>query len=420
MRVKTTCSDMPRRWGNRYAPRVLSRLLKWLKRTPPDVVWPAVIQPQAVVEQQVERPPAEVVRLSSVLKALKQAKERLSEPELAALGVALAEALQSAPGRRLRGTSPKDLLLPREGGLRVLDSQQPSSAMAYFTPEMVRGRPLDVRSDVFNLGTLLWFAATLQHPFEVQGQSDFDLLNAILQVTTPVPLESLRDDLSPALLAVLRTALQRDPAERYQTLHAVLEVLRPLAGEYHPLVERAFSLTGPTRPRRVAMADDEMLDAVGRGDETARLVYADVLEERGLVQHARWLRLESKVQVAAGEEREALLKELAPLREVVGAEFLATVGRPAIERCELVFGFKCPLKWTELERTAKPLERYCKVCDSTVYFADSPERLTDLSWRGACVAVDVSVPRSPDEEDQVGVAVMGRVAPRRRRNAFGD
>lgn len=410
---------MPRRWGTRYASRVLSRLLKWLKRTPPDVVWPAVVPSQGLVAQ-VERAPAEVVRLSSMLKAMKESKERLSEAELAALGVGLAEALQSAPGQRLRGTSPKDILLPREGGLRVLDSQQPSSAMGYFTPEMVRGLPLDVRSDVFNLGTVLWFAATFQHPFEVQGQSDFDLLNAIIQVATPVSLESLRTDLSPAFLAVLRTALQRDPAERYQTLHTLLEGLRPLAGEYHPLVDRAFSLTGPTRPRSVAMADDEMLDAIGSGDETARLVYADVLEERGLAPHARWLRLESKVQVATGQEREQLLKELAPLREIVGAEFLATVGRPAIERCELVFGFRCPLKWTELERTAKPLERYCKVCDSTVYFADSPERLTDLSWRGACVAVDVSVPRSADEEELAGVGVMGRVAPRRRRNAFGD
>ncbi len=410
---------MQRSRGTRYAASVLSRLLKWLKRTPPDVVWQPAVQLQPVVAQ-VERTAAEVVRLSNVLKALSQSKERFSEAELAALGVALAEALQAAPGQRLRGTSPKDLLLPREGGLRVLDSQQPSSAMGYFTPEMVRGQPLDVRSDVFNVATLLWFAATFQHPFEVPGQSDFDVLNAILQVAVPVPLESLRADLSPAFLAVLRTAHQRDPAERYQTLNGLLEALRPLAGDYDPLVDRAFSVTQPTRPRSVAMADDEMLDAIGRGDETARLVYADVLEERGLVQHARWLRLESKVQVATGQEREQLLKELVPLRDIVGAEFLATVGRPAIERCELVFGFRCPLKWTELERTAKPLERYCKVCDSTVYFADSPERLTDLSWRGACVAVDVSVPRSPDEEELVGVAVMGRVAPRRRRNAFGD
>lgn len=408
---------MPRSWESRYAPRVLSRLLKWLKRTPPDAVLATTVEPVPVVEPV---PLADVVRLSNVLKALKQSKERLSEAELAALGVGLAEALQSAPGHRMQGTSPREVLIPREGWLRVLDSRQPRSSMSYFTPEMVRGLPLAAPSDVFTIATLLWFAAALQHPFDVEGQSDFDLLNTIRQAATRTPLESLRNDLSPTFLSVLRRAHQGDPAARYPTLAALLDALRPLAGEHHALVDRAFSLTKPTRPALAAMADDEMLEAIGNGDETARLVYADVLEERGLEPHARWLRLESKVQVAKGPEREALLKELAPLREVVGAEFLATVGRPAIERCELIFGFRCPLKWTELERTAKPLERYCKVCDSTVHFADSPERLAELSWQGNCVAVDVAVPREEGDDESYGVAVMGRVAPRRRRNGFGD
>ena len=409
---------MPRSGEARYAAPVLSRLMKWLKGTPPGAVplWSVPAQ-QSVVEQT----SAEVVRLSSVLKALKQSKERLSEAELAALGVALAEALQAAPGERLRGTTPRDVLLARgDGGLRVLERQEPRPAFGYLSPEMVRGQPVDVQSDVFTIATLLWFAAALQHPFEVEGQSDFDLLNAVLRVVAPVPLEALRSDLSPAFLAVLRRAHQRDPAARYQSLEAFLEALSPLAGAYGPLVARAFSVTQPTRPRAAAVADEAILDAIGRGDESARLVYADVLEERGLVQHARWMRLESKVQVAQGGERDALLKELVSLRDVVGMEFLATVGRPAIERCELVFGFRCPLKWTELERTAKPDERYCRVCDSTVYFAGSPERLTDLSWRGVCVAVDVSVPRVEGEEEAVGGTMMGKVAPRRRRNAFGD
>lgn len=409
---------MQRSGEARYAACVLSRLLKWLKRTPPDAVplWSAPAQQPVVAQTS-----AEVVRLSSVLKALKQSKARLTEPELAALGVALAEALQAAPGQRLRGTSPRDLLLARgEGRLRVLESHESRSAFASFSPELVRGQPVDVQSDVFTIATLLWLAAALQHPFEVEGQSDFDLLNAVLGVVMPVPLETLRADLSPAFLTVLRTAHQRDPAARYQSMHALLEALWPLAGDWGTFVDRAFSLTQPSRLRRAEVADEAILDAIGQGDETARLVYADVLEERGLVPHARWMRLESKVQAATGSERDALLKELVGLRDVVGADFLATVGRPAIERCELVFGFRCPLKWTELERTAKPLERYCRVCDSTVYFAASTERLADLSSRGACVAVDVSVPRLPDEEELIGAAVMGRVAPRRRRSALGD
>lgn len=398
--------------------RVLSRLMQWLKRTPPDAVplWSAPAQ-QPVVEQT----SADVVRLSSVLKALKQSKERLSEAELAALGVALAEVLQAAPAQRLRGTTPRDVLLARgDGGLRVLESREARSAFASFSPELVRGQPVGVPSDVFTIATLLWSAAAFQHPFEVEGQSDFDLLNAVLGVVIPVPLETLRSDLSPAFLAVLRRAHQRDPAARYPSMHALLEALWPLAGAYGPLVSRAFSLAQPSRPGVGAVADEAILDGIGRGDESARLVYADVLEERGLVQHARWMRLESKVQVATGSERDALLKELVSLRDVVGADFLATVGRPAIERCELVFGFRCPLKWTELERTAKPLERYCRVCDSTVYFADSPARLTDLSWRGVCVAVDVSVPQVEGEAEPMRVAMMGKVTPRRRRNVFGD
>jgi uncharacterized protein (TIGR02996 family) len=402
--------------------------MKWLRRTPPVVPQrddgddgrgesaggPAAVELQPIEEK---RTSAEVVRLSSVLEALSRSNERLSEAELAALGVALVEALQTSPGQRLRSTSPNDILLPHDGFLRARERE---SGLAYFffSPEVARGQPVEVPSDVFAIATVLWFAATLRHPFA--GGSDFEVLNALCAGAPVVSLESLRSDLSPGFVAVLRKAHRPNPAERYQTLNALLDALRPLAGGYDALVDRAFSLAKPTRPARVAMADDEMLEAIGSGDETARLVYADALEERGLESHARWLRLESKVQVATGTEREALLKELAALREVVGAEFLASVGRPAIERCDLVFGFRCPLKWAELERTEKPLERYCRVCDSTVHFADSRDRLDTLSRQGGCVAVDVSVPRLPDEEDSVGIAVMGHVAPRRRRNPFVD
>ena len=98
----------------------------------------------------------------------------------------------------------------------------------YMSPEQVRGLPLDVRSDIFSVGTVLYEMLTGQGPFVKPTKSD--IIAAILQETPP-PLAQLRNDIPPELQRIVNKALQKDKESRYQTSKDLLLDLKSLSKE---------------------------------------------------------------------------------------------------------------------------------------------------------------------------------------------
>jgi serine/threonine protein kinase/tetratricopeptide (TPR) repeat protein len=84
--------------------------------------------------------------------------------------------------------------------------------VAYMSPEQVRGKPLDGRTDLFSFGIVLYEMATGRLPF--QGGSAGLILEAILN-RDPVPPLRLNPATSPALQAVIHRALEKDSNLRY-------------------------------------------------------------------------------------------------------------------------------------------------------------------------------------------------------------
>ena len=80
---------------------------------------------------------------------------------------------------------------------------------AYMSPEQAIGRELDVRSDIFSFGILLYEALGGHRPFI--GPSQPDIVHAILQ-GTPAPLPTT---LPSALRSIVEKALEKDPANRF-------------------------------------------------------------------------------------------------------------------------------------------------------------------------------------------------------------
>jgi Flp pilus assembly protein TadD len=98
--------------------------------------------------------------------------------------------------------------------------------VAYMSPEQARGEGIDGRSDVFSLGVVLYEMATGRQPFS--GATAAVIFEGIL-TRTPAPPSSHRGGLPPAFDAVVRKALEKDPARRYQSaadLRADLVALR--------------------------------------------------------------------------------------------------------------------------------------------------------------------------------------------------
>jgi serine/threonine protein kinase len=85
--------------------------------------------------------------------------------------------------------------------------------VAYMSPEQVRAKELDARSDVFSYGAVLYEMATGKPPFD--GASAGEICGAILH-QEPVTPSQINAKLAPALEAVILKALEKDCSLRYQ------------------------------------------------------------------------------------------------------------------------------------------------------------------------------------------------------------
>src|SRR5215831_16999558 len=88
-------------------------------------------------------------------------------------------------------------------------------SIPYMSPEQAAGKPLDARSDVFSFGTVLFEMLAGRRPFE--GDTSLELLQAIIH-SPARSLAGLRPDLPVGLRMIVEKALEKDPAERYQTM----------------------------------------------------------------------------------------------------------------------------------------------------------------------------------------------------------
>ena len=126
-----------------------------------------------------------------------------------------------------RDISPQNILVTFDGKVKVIDfgiakaaqsaSRTQSGVLkgkyAYMSPEQVRGKPLDQRSDLFSLGVVMYELLTARRLFK--RDSELSTLDAVL--TTEIPPPTRIDGGVPREVeAVLLKALARDPEDRFQ------------------------------------------------------------------------------------------------------------------------------------------------------------------------------------------------------------
>jgi predicted Ser/Thr protein kinase len=106
-----------------------------------------------------------------------------------------------------------DFGIAKSGG-QVTNTGQVLGTPNYMSPEQVKGRPLDGRSDLFSMGVILYEMMTGEKPFV--GQNVTTIIYKIVN-ETPITPRDLDVTVHPGLSAIVTKALAKAPDDRYQT-----------------------------------------------------------------------------------------------------------------------------------------------------------------------------------------------------------
>ena len=187
-----------------------------------------------------------------LLRTILAEEGRLDPARAIAITLAIADALDylHAHGIVHRDLKPENIMVGRldqvklidfgiaaRAGSRRLTFGKLSSVMGtadYISPEQVRGRRGDSRSDIYALGVILYEMLTGALPFP--GDSPLEVMNARLK-TNPIAPRHINPGISPQLEEILYRVLERDPSQRCPSAAEFAHYLRRPSGV--PLLPRS-------------------------------------------------------------------------------------------------------------------------------------------------------------------------------------
>ncbi|MBN8612517.1 MAG: serine/threonine protein kinase, partial [Deltaproteobacteria bacterium] len=197
--------------------------------------------------------------LLQILRTIKSAGDKISFAAAAYIGARVCEALHYAhvkldkSGKPLelvhRDVSPQNVLVSFDGKVKLIDfgiakaTSRTTKTQAgtlkgkvgYMSPEQVRGVPIDARSDLFAVGTLLYEMLTVR-PLFARG-NNFEAMNRVRDADVP-PIAGRVPEIPAALADIVTKALKKDPVDRFASAQDMQRALTVFLAQHVSSFER--------------------------------------------------------------------------------------------------------------------------------------------------------------------------------------
>ena len=191
---------------------------------------------------------------------------RMSPRQTAAMMMRVADAIHYANKRGLvhRDIKPSNIFLSRDLKPKLLDfgtalapapetklrgTRQLVGTPNYMSPEQADGATLDARSDIFSLGTIMYELLCGRRAFD--GRTVDETLDQVL-AANPKPVDRIRPETPPTLVEIVRKAMAKEPAARYQKAAELRNALADFVDGSRAPAADAANGARPTEPRTAA------------------------------------------------------------------------------------------------------------------------------------------------------------------------
>ncbi len=167
-----------------------------------------------------------------------------------------------------RDIKPSNIIIRGDGGVKVMDfgiakimgsskltqTGQTMGTVRYMSPEQVRGKQVDHRSDLYSLGVALYEAIAGRTPFD--GENHFEIMQKQLSATPTPPSQLV--PIAPELEAVVLKAMAKPVDQRYQSARDFRHALQAVPVDWDrrrgtrssPLIQITPELEKQLRPKR--------------------------------------------------------------------------------------------------------------------------------------------------------------------------